>query len=137
MGLGEPDVEGDEAGLGSEPGDPEGEEHAGRAGPGATSKNANRACYGLSGADFKYRLGNECDFYGEFLFSGTVASNLRYGKPDATDDEMWEALTVAQAADFVRAMPGGRIRRQPALDEIAVTPDVAPVRAASSRLPER
>lgn len=44
-----------------------------RAGPGATSKNANRACYGLSGADFKYRLGNECDFYGEFLFSGTVA----------------------------------------------------------------
>ena len=41
-----------------------------------------------------------------YLFAGTVASNLRYGKPDATDDEMWEALTVAQAADFVRAMPG-------------------------------
>ena len=40
-----------------------------RAGPGATSKNANRACYGLAGADFKYRLGNECDFYGEFLLS--------------------------------------------------------------------
>ena len=42
-----------------------------------------------------------------YLFGGTVASNLRYGKPDATDDEMWEALTVAQAADFVRAMPDG------------------------------
>ncbi len=42
-----------------------------------------------------------------YLFSGTVASNLRYGKPDATDDEMWEALEVAQAADFVAAMPGG------------------------------
>ena len=42
-----------------------------------------------------------------YLFSGTVASNLRYGKPDATEDEMWEALTVAEAADFVRAMPGG------------------------------
>ncbi|MGD9797800.1 MAG: ABC transporter ATP-binding protein [Acidimicrobiia bacterium] len=42
-----------------------------------------------------------------FLFSGTVASNLRYGKGDATEDEMWEALTVAQAADFVAAMPGG------------------------------
>jgi ATP-binding cassette, subfamily B, multidrug efflux pump len=42
-----------------------------------------------------------------FLFSGTVASNLRYGKPDATEDEMWEALRVAQAEDFVRAMPGG------------------------------
>jgi ATP-binding cassette, subfamily B, multidrug efflux pump len=42
-----------------------------------------------------------------FLFSGTIASNLRYGKPDATELEMWEALTIAQAADFVRAMPGG------------------------------
>jgi ATP-binding cassette subfamily B protein len=42
-----------------------------------------------------------------YLFSGTVASNLRFGKPDATEDEMWEALTVAQAADFVRAMPDG------------------------------
>ncbi len=42
-----------------------------------------------------------------FLFSGTVASNLRFGKPDATDDELWAALEIAQAADFVRAMPGG------------------------------
>ncbi|HUR77619.1 MAG TPA: ABC transporter ATP-binding protein [Acidimicrobiales bacterium] len=42
-----------------------------------------------------------------FLFSGTVASNLRYGKPDATEEEMWEALRVAQAEDFVRAMPDG------------------------------
>jgi ATP-binding cassette subfamily B multidrug efflux pump len=42
-----------------------------------------------------------------FLFSGTVASNLRYGKPDATDDELWHALRVAQAEDFVRAMAEG------------------------------
>ncbi|MEI7547350.1 MAG: ABC transporter ATP-binding protein, partial [Actinomycetota bacterium] len=42
-----------------------------------------------------------------YLFSGTVASNLRYGKPDASDGELWEALTIAQANDFVRAMPGG------------------------------
>jgi ATP-binding cassette subfamily B multidrug efflux pump len=42
-----------------------------------------------------------------YLFAGTVASNLRYGKPDATDDEIWTALEVAQAADFVRAMPEG------------------------------
>jgi len=42
-----------------------------------------------------------------YLFSGTVASNLRYGKPDATDDELWNALKVAQAVDFVAAMPGG------------------------------
>ncbi len=42
-----------------------------------------------------------------YLFSGTVASTLRYGKPDATDDELWSALEIAQAADFVRAMPGG------------------------------
>ena len=41
-----------------------------------------------------------------FLFSGTVASNLRYGKPDATDEELWHAIRVAQAEDFVRAMPG-------------------------------
>ena len=41
-----------------------------------------------------------------YLFGGTVASNLRYGKPDATEAEMWEALEVAQAADFVRAMGG-------------------------------
>ena len=42
-----------------------------------------------------------------YLFAGTVASNLRYGKPDATEEEMWEALEVAQARDFVAAMPGG------------------------------
>ena len=41
-----------------------------------------------------------------FLFSGTVASNLRYGKPEATDEELWKALRVAQAEDFVREMPG-------------------------------
>ena len=42
-----------------------------------------------------------------YLFTGTVASNLRYGKPDATDEELWTALRVAQASDFVAAMPGG------------------------------
>ena len=42
-----------------------------------------------------------------YLFSGTVASNLRYGKPDATDEELWHALDVAQARDFVAAMPEG------------------------------
>ena len=42
-----------------------------------------------------------------YLFSGTVASNLRYGNPDATDEQLWAALDVAQAAEFVRAMPAG------------------------------
>jgi ATP-binding cassette subfamily B multidrug efflux pump len=42
-----------------------------------------------------------------FLFSGTVASNLRYGKPDATEEEMWRALEIAQGRDFVEAMPEG------------------------------
>jgi ATP-binding cassette, subfamily B, multidrug efflux pump len=42
-----------------------------------------------------------------YLFSGTVASNLRYGDPDATDEELWHALEVAQAREFVAAMPGG------------------------------
>jgi ATP-binding cassette subfamily B multidrug efflux pump len=42
-----------------------------------------------------------------YLFSGTVASNLRYGRTDATDDELWHALEVAQAREFVEAMPDG------------------------------
>ena len=41
-----------------------------------------------------------------YLFSGTVATNLRYGRPDATDDELWTALEIAQARDFVEEMPG-------------------------------
>lgn len=42
-----------------------------------------------------------------FLFTGTIASNLRYGDPDAGDDALWRALEVAQARDFVEAMPAG------------------------------
>jgi ATP-binding cassette subfamily B protein len=42
-----------------------------------------------------------------YLFSGTVRSNLLYGKPDATDDELWRALEIAQGRDFVEAMPEG------------------------------
>ena len=42
-----------------------------------------------------------------YLFTGTVASNLRYGNPEATEAELWEALETAQARDFVEAMPGG------------------------------
>lgn len=42
-----------------------------------------------------------------YLFGGTVASNLRYGKADATDDELWAALEIAQAREFVEAMPDG------------------------------
>jgi ATP-binding cassette subfamily B protein len=41
-----------------------------------------------------------------YLFTGTIRSNLQYGKPDATDDELWEALTTAQARDFVEEMGG-------------------------------
>lgn len=42
-----------------------------------------------------------------YLFTGTVASNLRFGNPDATDEQLWEALEIAQAKDFVAAMPQG------------------------------
>lgn len=42
-----------------------------------------------------------------YLFTGTVAGNLRYGRPEADDEELWEALRVAQAADFVTALPEG------------------------------
>jgi len=41
-----------------------------------------------------------------YLFSGTVGSNLRHARPDATDDELWAALEIAQGRDFVEAMPG-------------------------------
>ena len=41
------------------------------------------------------------------LFAGTIADNLRWGKPDATEEEMWEALTVAQAREFVEKKEGG------------------------------
>ena len=40
-----------------------------------------------------------------YLFTGTIASNLRYGNPEATDDELWDALEVAQGRDFVEALP--------------------------------
>ncbi|WP_436777632.1 ABC transporter ATP-binding protein [Yinghuangia sp. YIM S09857] len=42
-----------------------------------------------------------------YLFSGTIASNLRYGAPDASDDDLWRALEVAQARDFVEALTDG------------------------------
>ncbi|WP_159767269.1 ABC transporter ATP-binding protein [Streptomyces sp. HM190] len=42
-----------------------------------------------------------------YLFSGTVATNLRYGNPDATDEELWHALEVAQAKEFVERLEGG------------------------------
>jgi ATP-binding cassette subfamily B protein len=46
-----------------------------------------------------------------YLFSGTIASNLRFGRPEATDDELWEALRIAQAEDFVRAKEHGLAER--------------------------
>jgi ATP-binding cassette subfamily B multidrug efflux pump len=42
-----------------------------------------------------------------YLFTGTVATNLRYGNPDATDEQLWQALDIAQARDFVAEMDGG------------------------------
>jgi ATP-binding cassette subfamily B protein len=46
-----------------------------------------------------------------YLFGASVAENLRLGRPDATEDELWRALEVAQAADFIRAMPN-RLQEQ-------------------------
>jgi ATP-binding cassette subfamily B protein len=42
-----------------------------------------------------------------FLFGGTIRSNLRFGDPEATDEQLWRALTTAQARDFVAEMPEG------------------------------
>ncbi|CUU60244.1 ATP-binding cassette, subfamily B [Parafrankia irregularis] len=46
-----------------------------------------------------------------YLFTGTIASNLRYGNPEATDDDLWWALDIAQAREFVTAMPDGLATR--------------------------
>ncbi|PRC49578.1 ABC transporter ATP-binding protein, partial [Mycobacterium sp. ITM-2017-0098] len=46
-----------------------------------------------------------------YLFSGTVADNLRYGKADATEEDMWDALRVACADDFVGNHPEGLMMR--------------------------
>ena len=59
----------------------------------STSATSTPSCCGAASASC--RRSRTCS-------PGTVASNLRYGKPDATDDELWEALEIAQAADFVR-----------------------------------
>ena len=67
-----------------------------RAGPGATKKNASRACYGLNGDGLKYRLGNECDFYGEFALSqGFKADGVDYKATLMTN--MWEGDTNGDA----------------------------------------
>jgi ATP-binding cassette subfamily B protein len=74
-----------------------------------------------------------------FLFSGTVASNLRYGNPDATDEELWQALRVAQAEDFVSAMPErlyepitqGEANQSPEIAIPACRKVVLPTRASS------
>ena len=42
-----------------------------------------------------------------FLFAGTIADNLRHGYPEATEEQLWRALRIAQAADFVQALPEG------------------------------
>lgn len=42
-----------------------------------------------------------------FLFGGTIATNIRFGRPDATDEEIWDALTVAQAREFIDLLPEG------------------------------
>jgi ATP-binding cassette subfamily B multidrug efflux pump len=42
-----------------------------------------------------------------FLFAGSIADNLRFGAPDATDEDLWEALEIAQGAEFVRLIPEG------------------------------
>ena len=48
-----------------------------------------------------------CSLQKSMLYAGTVAENLRMGKPDATDEELWAALELAQVADFIREQPDG------------------------------
>lgn len=59
----------------------------------------------LSQLELRDRIG--CVPQKAFLFSGTVAENLRMGRKDATEEELWQALSIAQAEDFVRQLPMG------------------------------
>ena len=59
----------------------------------------------LSPKDIRENI--SCSLQKSMLYSGTVAENLRMGKPDATDEELWAALELAQVADFIREQPKG------------------------------
>ena len=59
----------------------------------------------LSQLELRDRIG--CVPQKAFLFSGTIAENLRMGRKDATEGELWQALSIAQAEDFVRQLPLG------------------------------
>ena len=59
----------------------------------------------LTQEELRERIG--CVPQKAFLFSGTIAENLRMGRPDATDEALWRALGIAQAADFVERLPLG------------------------------
>ena len=67
----------------------------------------------LNGVDIRkmpqYQLREHLSFVQQkaWLFSGTIAENLRYGNPGATDEQLWHALTIAQSKDFVSALPEG------------------------------
>lgn len=82
-----------------------------RAGPGATKKDAARACYGLNGPGLKYRLGNECDFYGEFFLSEKfntegvetkiqLTPNLYNGGTDSNDAKLGLAEMFVEGKGF-------------------------------------
>ena len=65
---------------------------------------------GRSAADLSpkdIRANVSCSLQKSMLYAGTVADNLRMGKPDATDEELWDALELAQIADFIREQPDG------------------------------
>jgi ABC-type multidrug transport system, ATPase and permease components len=59
----------------------------------------------ISNKDIRANI--SCSLQKSMLYSGTVAENLRMGKPDATDEELWAALELAQVADFIREQPKG------------------------------
>jgi len=82
-----------------------------RTGPGATKKDVSRACYGLNGPGLKYRLGNECDFYGEFLLSqgfqkegidykAHLMTNLWNGATDTGDAKLGINQMFVEAKGF-------------------------------------
>jgi ATP-binding cassette subfamily B protein len=72
----------------------------------------------ISNKDIRANI--SCSLQKSMLYAGTVAENLRMGKPDATDEELWAALELAQVADFIREQPKGlEFKLEPAATNVS------------------
>ena len=85
---------------------------------GGTLRFDGQEAAGVSPKDIRDNV--SCSLQKSMLYAGTVAENLRMGKPDASDEELWAALELAQIADFIREQPDGLdFRLEPAATNVS------------------